>query len=441
MDLSPAQIDARNALRLHPKPRDRRAVLAGKEALRFRYETKEFFDVDVTTFVDLYARLPPSGLARVALAPDVINNSGRSEDVFNAYWDELYADTRSEEPLLAALFLVEVAEYGIQQISRSGPEASVIANFTRQVSRLKKVLCNSKAMMSRKRPHAEISRQEDSSLSAVHNRHTKKQRRKRKTGHVMEAGQICPGNHPSDPLAEQCAIKEGIHGLRGAGSNAEKHEYDEKHPGTEVRGYDLGLCQPSAVPPNVEFIVDDVEKDWLDTNQYDYIHLRSLTGIRDWPRLLRQIYDNLHPGGWVELQGFLSQPYSEDGTLLPGNPLVQLMDGLRQAGDKCGRTMDPAASFRQLAESAKFENVEEQRFPLPVGSWAEDPTLNEIGKYMALSFHRGVEGMTVAPLRDVLGWSREAVDELNTMVREAISRQDIHAVFDFVVVTGRKLVA
>ncbi|KAK4077288.1 hypothetical protein Purlil1_12372 [Purpureocillium lilacinum] len=229
MDLSPAQIDARNALRLHPKPRDRRAVLAGKEALRFRYETKEFFDVDVTTFVDLYARLPPSGLARVALAPDVINNSGRSEDVFNAYWDELYADTRSEEPLLAALFLVEVAEHGIHQIQRSGPEASVVNSFSRQVTRLKKVLCSSKAVMARKRPHVEILPQGGSSLSAAHNRHIKKHHRRRQTRHVMETGQVCPDSHTSTLLAKQRAAKGDTHGLHAAGSRAERHDHDGKY--------------------------------------------------------------------------------------------------------------------------------------------------------------------------------------------------------------------
>ncbi|KAK4072814.1 hypothetical protein Purlil1_13250 [Purpureocillium lilacinum] len=141
MDRSPAQVDARNALRLHPKPHGGRQDLAGKEVLRLRYETKEFFDADVTTFVDLYARPPPSGLPRVDLAPDVITNSGRSEDVFNAHRDEPYADTRSGEPLFAALFLVGTSDErslvdflhsadGVQQISRSGLEASVIENFT-----------------------------------------------------------------------------------------------------------------------------------------------------------------------------------------------------------------------------------------------------------------------------------------------------------------------
>jgi len=45
------------------------------------------------------------------------------------------------------------------------------------------------------------------------------------------------------------------------------------------------------VPPNVKFVVDDVEQDWAESQPYDYIHCRYMTGsIRDWPRLVRQCY-------------------------------------------------------------------------------------------------------------------------------------------------------
>jgi hypothetical protein len=32
------------------------------------------------------------------------------------------------------------------------------------------------------------------------------------------------------------------------------------------------------IPPNVEFIVDDVEDDWVYANDFDFVHLR-FTGI------------------------------------------------------------------------------------------------------------------------------------------------------------------
>jgi hypothetical protein len=47
------------------------------------------------------------------------------------------------------------------------------------------------------------------------------------------------------------------------------------------------------VPPNLEFIVDDVEDEWGYEHQpFDFIHARFLAGaIRDWPRLMKQAFE------------------------------------------------------------------------------------------------------------------------------------------------------
>lgn len=64
----------------------------------------------------------------------------------------------------------------------------------------------------------------------------------------------------------------------------------DEYPEAEVLGIDLSPIQPSWVPPNVRFMVDDFENDWLyDEDTFDYIHARHLTAaIRDWPGLLSQ---------------------------------------------------------------------------------------------------------------------------------------------------------
>ena len=44
------------------------------------------------------------------------------------------------------------------------------------------------------------------------------------------------------------------------------------------------------MPPNVQFEVDDVEKEWTYSSPFDYIHCRFMSvAIRDWPRLCGQI--------------------------------------------------------------------------------------------------------------------------------------------------------
>ena len=46
------------------------------------------------------------------------------------------------------------------------------------------------------------------------------------------------------------------------------------------------------VPPNLKFLVDDIESDWAYENDpFDYIHARYLAvSIKDFGRLLKQCY-------------------------------------------------------------------------------------------------------------------------------------------------------
>ncbi|KXH34978.1 hypothetical protein CSIM01_02014 [Colletotrichum simmondsii] len=226
----------------------------------------------------------------------------------------------------------------------------------------------------------------------------------------------------------------------GTGTGIWPIQFGDEHPEAEVIvGNDLSPIQPQWVPPNVKFIIDDVELDWAEPEQYDYIHCRYMAGsIKDWPRLVNQIYENLKPGGWVEFQESANTLYSEDGSLKSDNAMVQMMDGLMEACEKIGRTMDPAPSFKRWTQEAGFQNVGEQRFKLPIGSWPRDARLKEVGTLMGVNFLEGVEAFTAALFKDVLGWSPEEVTVLNAGVRAAVRKRDVHPIFDFIVVTGQK---
>jgi hypothetical protein len=96
--------------------------------------------------------------------------------------------------------------------------------------------------------------------------------------------------------------------------------------------------QPTWVPPNCKFLVDDFEDQWLFSNEgpFDFIHGRILCGsIRDWGKLFKQAYKHLKPGvcarllaryilkhllthsapnyqGWVEIQEYGMTYFSDD---------------------------------------------------------------------------------------------------------------------------------
>ncbi|KAH7012485.1 S-adenosyl-L-methionine-dependent methyltransferase [Microdochium trichocladiopsis] len=211
--------------------------------------------------------------------------------------------------------------------------------------------------------------------------------------------------------------------------------------GTGIWPIQLGddPIQPQWAPPNVKFLVDDVELDWVEPEPYDYIHCKYMAGsIKDWPRLVRQIYDNLEPGGWFEFVESANTLLSEDGSLKPDNAMVTMMNSLMEACEKIGRTMDPAPNMKGWVEQAGFENVTQQTFKLPIGSWPKDPILKECGTLMRINFLDGVEGSTAALFRDVLEWSQEEVTVLNAQVRAAVRDRDVHPMFNVLVVTGQK---
>lgn len=85
MPFSKAQINARLALQYRSSPRGRRAVTAPNEALSYRYESQQFFSLDVSTFTDLFASLTGQQLSRVAKAPEVIEARSDSRSTFDDF--------------------------------------------------------------------------------------------------------------------------------------------------------------------------------------------------------------------------------------------------------------------------------------------------------------------------------------------------------------------
>lgn len=65
------------------------------------------------------------------------------------------------------------------------------------------------------------------------------------------------------------------------------------YPSSNILGVDLSPIQPEWVPPNVKFMVDDVESAWLKPlNHYDYIHARhTVMAIKNWPQLMGRVYE------------------------------------------------------------------------------------------------------------------------------------------------------
>jgi hypothetical protein len=55
--------------------------------------------------------------------------------------------------------------------------------------------------------------------------------------------------------------------------------------------------------------------------------------------------------------------------------------------------------------AAGFENVVETLYKVPMGGWASDPKLRELGRWTLLGFDIGLEGHALATFTRVLGVS------------------------------------
>lgn len=78
----------------------------------------------------------------------------------------------------------------------------------------------------------------------------------------------------------------------GTGTGAWAISMAELHPSAQVFGVDLSPIQPTWVPPNCVFEVDDHEKDWLWKERFDFIHSANMAqSIRNWPKYVKNIFE------------------------------------------------------------------------------------------------------------------------------------------------------
>lgn len=225
----------------------------------------------------------------------------------------------------------------------------------------------------------------------------------------------------------------------GTGTGIWAIDFAEMHPSTRVIGTDLSPIQPTWVPPNVQFEVDDCCDPWLyRKNSFDYVHVRALYGcVADWDKFYEEAYAHLKPGGYIEQFEQSVVPKSDDGTT-NGTVFDEWGRVSLEAGDAFGKTLRVVDEARSKIIAAGFTEVVERRFKCPIGAWAKDPHLKEVGRVNRLHWEAGIEGWTMMLLTNFLGWSREEVEVYLAQMRKAIRNPEIHAYQEFSVVWGRK---
>ncbi|KAJ6442297.1 methyltransferase domain-containing protein [Purpureocillium lavendulum] len=225
----------------------------------------------------------------------------------------------------------------------------------------------------------------------------------------------------------------------GTGTGIWAMDLADEHPETHVTGVDLSPIQPSFVPPNVTFYIDDLEDTWTFTNKFDFIYSRMLTAsISDWPKFLQQSYDNLNPGGWIELLDVHLQLQSDDKSVPAGCPVAQWGDLMLEAAAKLNRPLDSMTFYRQQLIDIGYTNVTERVFKWPTNSWPRDARHKELGMWTLENLGNGLSGLSMALFTRALGWSAEELEVFLMDVRKQMKDRSIHGYWPIYVVYAQK---
>jgi hypothetical protein len=214
-----------------------------------------------------------------------------------------------------------------------------------------------------------------------------------------------------------------------------------------ITGTDLSPVQPTTVPANVYFFVDDATEDeWMwEPNTFDYIRLNNMSGsfpsIKD---IMRKALRYLKPGGYIEWHEIDLKCRCDDDTMPPENPdgfseyavhdWVDLQERAAEDGNRQFRIAHRLAdSLRQVGYVA----VEDLIVKVPLNTWPRDPRLKTIGSWHEANWLDGLAGFSYKPLMG-LGWSKPEIEVFLVSVRKCISNRRYHVYHNFHRVIGRK---
>ncbi|KAL0767554.1 hypothetical protein CaCOL14_009793 [Colletotrichum acutatum] len=216
-------------------------------------------------------------------------------------------------------------------------------------------------------------------------------------------------------------------------------EMGDLFPNAEIIGNDLSANQPTWVPSNVKFEVDDVESPWLHTTKFDYIFCRSMAGaIADWPKLVKNIYNNTNAGGWVEFQDWDLLYRSDDGSITDEHESLKMNKTFISTCRQIGREPCPGPLFKDWVTEAGFTNVTHETYKLPIGTWPKDPHYKDLGLCNLIQILDGLEAFNLRLLTGVLGWTKEEVMVMLAACRNELKTGIFHARMEFHVVYAQK---
>ncbi|KAI9677415.1 MAG: hypothetical protein M1817_006369 [Caeruleum heppii] len=197
----------------------------------------------------------------------------------------------------------------------------------------------------------------------------------------------------------------------------------ELYPSCDVTGTDFSAMQPSAVPSNVFFEIDDAEEEWNFSSPFDLIHVRGMMGaFRDWGKIYAECYRHLKPGGYLEVvdnDHLSAYPPSATSSSAQSSQdhISTYISLLHHASNIAGRPWSTAHLSGSLLASHGFTDITTTTLHVPLGTWHDDPEQKTLGKMWLISVLEGLEGGSLRLFTRELGWTADEVRGLCERVK------------------------
>lgn len=235
----------------------------------------------------------------------------------------------------------------------------------------------------------------------------------------------------------------------GTGTGIWAIQFAKQHPDILVVGFDLGIPAPQPdvlQPANVHFAIQDLMAPWptegVAAGPFDLVHCRQvLLNLPDPGKMLRQVFENLRPGGIVEIREYWNPMVFEgdDAAEKPEDPgkgpqiplLVEWHRGTVEAAAALGCDHGYAARLPGALHDAGFSEVMVSDRKVPLGGWApdggrqQDERTQKMACLLCKMIEAGAPVMTKEMFVKGLGWTEERAVEYAARVVDEFRRADL----------------
>ncbi|TVY70907.1 Secondary metabolism regulator LAE1 [Fusarium oxysporum f. sp. cubense] len=217
-------------------------------------------------------------------------------------------------------------------------------------------------------------------------------------------------------------------------------DFADQYPNAEVIGTDLSPIQPDWVPPNVRFELEDATSNWTWSNDsFDFVHMRYLIGaIADWGALFKEAFRCCKPGGFVESVEVNPTFLSDDETASDLMAVQTWNKLFREASKAFGRSFCEIEGDVELLAAAGFVDLQVTDFKVPVGGWAKDSKLRQVGQFLRATIENDLEGYTLMAWQQILGWPKDEYELFLMDMRKALRDKKVHSYIRVRFINARK---